>query len=464
MKIILTEEQFKRVILKEENTSFYSDPDCYKLNKRKNNPIPVKANAYDIQRFLKELGYDIGTTGENKDGVDGDFRGKSAKAFASFYKKMNFSIKDFNFYKSPINTLDGLYKQLKSYKYNVGDQTGFGPKMAKVLSEISSRYIKKTFNKENCLMANMEKEYEKEVVEAEKTSKKTLEWCKKNKSRVLQEIKLLWYDWANSNITKIKSGLKGNILSEVKYYVTVFSADNIKCRLEKEDSGLKGAHAYYSEGKIFINCSTQFDIGPKGSNPMSDPEEFKNTLLHEFTHYIDHKVNYINFLDDWRDVLPLVQRGNKPNLDRMLSLTVNKLNKLKYEDGVYADKILNPNVIEDFKNYDISERDLERVLSNVKLLGKDYDCIQTEKEANLKTLKLHFCNNLTCNLTIDQLKKIIRNEVKGAESNSGFLMNCWASNGFQPSFKQFLNGLNALALTDDKENNMGNDIESDNLA
>jgi len=56
MKIILTEEQFKRVILKEENTSFYSDPDCKKLNKRKNNPIPVKANAYDIQRFLKELG------------------------------------------------------------------------------------------------------------------------------------------------------------------------------------------------------------------------------------------------------------------------------------------------------------------------------------------------------------------------------------------------------------------------
>ena len=463
MKIILTEEQFKRVILKEENTSFYSDPDCRKLNKRKNNSIPVKANAYDIQRFLKELGYDIGTTGENKDGVDGDFRDKSAKAFASFYKKMNFSIKDFNFYISPINTLDGLYKQLKSYKYNVGDQTGFGPKMAKVLSEISSRYIKKTFNKENCLMANMEKEYEKEVVEAEKTSKKTLEWCKKNKSRVLQEIKLLWYDWADSNITKIKSGIKGHILSKVKYYVTVFSADNIKCRLEKEDSDLKGAHAYYSEGegKIVINCSTQFGIGPKGSNSMSDPEAFKNTLLHEFTHYIDHKVDYINFLDVWKDVLPLVQRGQGFNFNRSFSPTVNKLSTAQ---SVYADKILNPNVIEDFKNYDISERDLERVLSNVKFRGKDYDCQQTEKEANLKALKLHFCNNLTCNLTIDQLKKIIRNEVKGAESNSGFLMHCWASNGFQPSFKQFLNGLNALALTDDKENNMGNDIEIDNLA
>ena len=65
----------------------------------------------------------------------------------------------------------------------------------------------------------------------------------------------------------------------------------------------------------------------------------------------------------------------------------------KYEDGVYADKILNQNVIEDFKNYDISKRDLERVLSNVKFFGKDYHCIQTEKEANLKTLKLHFCNN-----------------------------------------------------------------------
>ena len=110
MKIILTESQFKRVIIKEEDTFFLPNIDCKKLDKRKSKTIPVEANAYDIQRFLKELGYDIGTTGKNKDGVDGDFKDKSAKAFASFYKKISFNLMDFNFFISPTNTLDGLYK------------------------------------------------------------------------------------------------------------------------------------------------------------------------------------------------------------------------------------------------------------------------------------------------------------------------------------------------------------------
>lgn len=39
------------------------------------------------QTFLKQQGYNLGTSGPNKDGIDGDWGGKTEKAFADWYKK-----------------------------------------------------------------------------------------------------------------------------------------------------------------------------------------------------------------------------------------------------------------------------------------------------------------------------------------------------------------------------------------
>lgn len=39
------------------------------------------------QTFLKQQGYDLGTSGPNKDGIDGDWGGKTEKAFADWHKK-----------------------------------------------------------------------------------------------------------------------------------------------------------------------------------------------------------------------------------------------------------------------------------------------------------------------------------------------------------------------------------------
>lgn len=39
------------------------------------------------QTFLKQQGYDLGTGGPNKDGINGDWGGKTEKAFADWYKK-----------------------------------------------------------------------------------------------------------------------------------------------------------------------------------------------------------------------------------------------------------------------------------------------------------------------------------------------------------------------------------------
>ena len=38
------------------------------------------------QTFLKQQGYDLGTSGPNNDGIDGDWGGKTEKAFADWYK------------------------------------------------------------------------------------------------------------------------------------------------------------------------------------------------------------------------------------------------------------------------------------------------------------------------------------------------------------------------------------------
>lgn len=51
-------------------------------------PDPTDRNAVmRWQTFLKQQGYNLGTSGPNKDGIDGDWYGKTEKAFADWYKK-----------------------------------------------------------------------------------------------------------------------------------------------------------------------------------------------------------------------------------------------------------------------------------------------------------------------------------------------------------------------------------------
>lgn len=57
----------------------------HKLTSR---PDPADRNAVmQWQTFLKQQGYNLGTSGPNKDGIDGDWGGKTEKAFADWYGK-----------------------------------------------------------------------------------------------------------------------------------------------------------------------------------------------------------------------------------------------------------------------------------------------------------------------------------------------------------------------------------------
>ena len=96
-RIIITESQYSRVFLNEQQ-------------------LP-KANAGEIQQFLKDKG-------AYKNKVGSTFGNESAKAFAQYYYGIN----------TDIDTVNKLWKKLKSEGRDVGNTSGFGPKMVKVVS------------------------------------------------------------------------------------------------------------------------------------------------------------------------------------------------------------------------------------------------------------------------------------------------------------------------------------------
>ena len=98
-RVIISEGQYGRIFLNEQK-------------------LP-KANAGEIQQFLKGKGI-------YKNKVDYKFQDGTAKAFAQYYYSIN----------TDINTVHKLWKKLKSEKRDVGGTTGFGPKMAKVISDM----------------------------------------------------------------------------------------------------------------------------------------------------------------------------------------------------------------------------------------------------------------------------------------------------------------------------------------
>lgn len=97
-RIIITESQYGRLFLDEQK-------------------LPKSDTIGAIQQFLKDKGV-------YKNKVDSDFGDETAKAFAQYYYNIN----------TNIDTVNKLWKKLKSEGRDVGNTSGFGPKMGKVVS------------------------------------------------------------------------------------------------------------------------------------------------------------------------------------------------------------------------------------------------------------------------------------------------------------------------------------------
>ena len=149
--ILITESQYSRIFLKENFFKGF-------LNEQST----PKANAGDIQKFLKDLGYYKGE-------VDWDFGDSSAEAFAKYYGGASLGW---------VKTLRQLYDELKVMRFPVGNKFGFGPKMAKVISDlIEKKESEKTKITPNSLRNMGEWPY-LSVLKKLNVSEKEVEACK----------------------------------------------------------------------------------------------------------------------------------------------------------------------------------------------------------------------------------------------------------------------------------------------
>ncbi len=128
-RIVISESQYNRLFLNGVDivdTIFINEQ-----NKKNNIIILPGANAGAIQEFLKSKGFYSGN-------IDYDFGDKSAESFGKYYRKFG-----------PIKTIEELYDELNVMRYDVGAKTGklFGPKMAKVISDLIKKKESKSGDK-----------------------------------------------------------------------------------------------------------------------------------------------------------------------------------------------------------------------------------------------------------------------------------------------------------------------------
>lgn len=91
-----------------------------------------KTNTGTIQQLLIDVGHNIS--------LDYDFGNKTATAVGTFVYG----------YSKGIRSVDDLWEQMKKDGWDVGETTGFGPKMSKEVSNLLSKVVSKDKKRNNC--------------------------------------------------------------------------------------------------------------------------------------------------------------------------------------------------------------------------------------------------------------------------------------------------------------------------
>ena len=219
MKIILTENQYNRIFLGD----VLNIEGLYINEQNKNKTIILpEPNACQIQKFLEKNGF------LEKDGYTYcKFGDSSAEAFAEYYKKFG-----------PMKTLRELYDELKVMRYPVGEEFGFGPKMAKVISDL----IKEKEGKGKKVLQTSEK-CENVCKKSDGVDQETLDWVFSSEGQ-----KLIW----GKNLTPSKKNqsisTNLNLVSSKNNCMkchSVYGALGLNDRINAPDGDLSYLPSYY---------------------------------------------------------------------------------------------------------------------------------------------------------------------------------------------------------------------------
>lgn len=402
-----------------------------------NVPNPYNG-AGDVQDFLIFIGYKI-----EKDWSFGD---KTASALGTWkYGKSK-----------GIDSVNKLWLQLKKGGYDVGNSSGYGPKMMKAVAEMivdTCTRLAKTCKVDQQTLFDMEFG----ILPQSETD------CRNNLDSQFKKAIKYWDQYLstpqfkerilnkNPKVEKDGGDLTQNLYKKIfNYYWGIeegekYSVDSLidlyKIILRKV------------EGWKFVS---DVDYNMASSNPISvNHDVFCKKDMYEkayytFVHELQHILSNYYPLNDWSEV----KKAYPLSTDHYS----NQTSKTKLEIGKSKIPIESKN---ELIKYNIDYEKLSEWASNPSWL-KSYWCDRNEKLSNLQNFRaflsekgeIEIGGNITVGMFSKYLKKYISNpddKDLGLNTNFEELIVCWAQNNFSPKLSEFIKELNSLAKIDSKE-------------
>ena len=392
-------------------------------------PNPYKG-AGDIQDFLIVIGYKI-----SKDWTFGDGTATALGTWAYGASK-------------GINTVDKLWTQMNKDGWDVGETSGFGPKMLKAVADMIVKLCKslsKTCKVDQQTLFDMEFK----LLQPNETD------CKNNLDKQFNRAVKYWKTYLDTPAFKERIKNKNPNVDNRDIFGKVYDKIfNFYWGLEaKPLYGLDILVNYYKESLSEIQgwvFNPNFkDTNMQSTNPISVNERvFCNKDNYErayytFVHEIQHILSAFP-LNDWDEVKKAYPLSTNYYSD--------ETSKTKSELGKKQIPIESKN---ELINNGIDYEKLTKWASNEFWLGA-YWCDRNEKMSNLSNFRaflvekgeIKIGGNIPVKIFTKYLKKYISNQNdKELTNDTNFeeIIVCWAQNNFTPKLSQFILELNSLA-------------------
>ena len=405
-----------------------------------NNPSKIPnlyEGAYQVQRFLNYIGYNI-----SKDATFGD---ETATALGTWTYGLS----------KGINTVDKLWGQMKKNGWDVGETTGYGPKMVKGVADMiinTCKSLSKTCKVDQQTLFDIEFE----LLQPHETE------CRNNLDNQFKRAIKYWKSYLDTPEFKERIKNKNPNVDNRdvvgKVYDKIF---NFYWGLESKPLyGLDIVINYYKESlkkiKGWVFNPNMRDANMSSTNPISVNEKvFCNKDGYEkayytFVHEIQHILSDLP-LNDWDEVKKAYPLSTNSYSD--------KKSKTKSELGKKQIPLESKNeLINNGINYEI----LTEWASNEFWLGA-YWCDRDEKMSNLSNFRsflvekgeITIGGNMSVKTFTKYLKKYISNpDDKELSNDTNFeqIIVCWAQNNFTPKLSVFISELNSLAKENGDQN------------